>query len=317
MSTAVDLHIEEYGAGEPAIVLMHGFAGSARNLRPQARFLADRHRVILFDARGHARSAAQTIPPSTNRSRSSKTCAHGRTHSDQARCRGRHQHGCRDRASLCASISGVDRRTRARVVSQLRQRIIVGARDRRRDRGGGSRGSGSGSSGAADDTTRSRRSGSDKGSSSTTRARFRRAPPRARAAAVVERAEALRALTVPTLVIAGERDIRRSNRRAPSSRCCRTSAFVIPDAGHVVNLENPESFNEALSNFLSEIEATEMNAAIARKEPGVGRVRLRAFEGHCPQRRTGRRASTSSAPPQHHVLTRDTRWQYMCCMPAR
>ncbi|HEX3595161.1 MAG TPA: alpha/beta fold hydrolase, partial [Polyangiaceae bacterium] len=58
MSTTVELHVEEYGAGAPAIVGVHGFAGSARNFRPQARFLRDRHRVILFDVRGHARSAA-------------------------------------------------------------------------------------------------------------------------------------------------------------------------------------------------------------------------------------------------------------------
>src|SRR5437016_846174 len=41
---------------------MHGFGGSARNFRAQARFFAEAHRVILFDARGHARSAAPPDP---------------------------------------------------------------------------------------------------------------------------------------------------------------------------------------------------------------------------------------------------------------
>jgi pimeloyl-ACP methyl ester carboxylesterase len=54
----VPLHIEEYGTNEPTIVLMHGFAGSARNFRPQARFLKQKNRVIVFDLRGHARSFA-------------------------------------------------------------------------------------------------------------------------------------------------------------------------------------------------------------------------------------------------------------------
>jgi len=40
------------------VVLAHGFAGSARNFRPQARALAPRYRVARFDARGHARSPA-------------------------------------------------------------------------------------------------------------------------------------------------------------------------------------------------------------------------------------------------------------------
>jgi len=39
-------------------VLAHGFGGSARNFRPQARALAPRYRVARFDARGHARSPA-------------------------------------------------------------------------------------------------------------------------------------------------------------------------------------------------------------------------------------------------------------------
>jgi pimeloyl-ACP methyl ester carboxylesterase len=54
----VQLHIEEYGTNEPTIVLMHGFAGSARNFRPQSRFLKEKYRVFLFDLRGHARSEA-------------------------------------------------------------------------------------------------------------------------------------------------------------------------------------------------------------------------------------------------------------------
>ena len=53
----VSLHVEEHGNG-PAIVLLHGFAGSARNFRPQVRALSNRYRAVCFDARGHARSEA-------------------------------------------------------------------------------------------------------------------------------------------------------------------------------------------------------------------------------------------------------------------
>ncbi|MEN8160069.1 MAG: alpha/beta fold hydrolase, partial [Myxococcota bacterium] len=40
------------------MVLAHGFGGSARNWRPQLRSLRGSHRTIVYDARGHARSAA-------------------------------------------------------------------------------------------------------------------------------------------------------------------------------------------------------------------------------------------------------------------
>jgi pimeloyl-ACP methyl ester carboxylesterase len=53
--------MESVGTG-PDLVLAHGFAGSARNWRPQVRALRDRYRVTTWDARGHARSPA---PPGT------------------------------------------------------------------------------------------------------------------------------------------------------------------------------------------------------------------------------------------------------------
>jgi pimeloyl-ACP methyl ester carboxylesterase len=53
----VQLHTEISGTGAP-VLLCHGFGGSARNFRMQARALQDRFRVTLFDLRGHARSPA-------------------------------------------------------------------------------------------------------------------------------------------------------------------------------------------------------------------------------------------------------------------
>jgi pimeloyl-ACP methyl ester carboxylesterase len=58
MAAAV-LHVEVQGPeGAPGVVLAHGFGGSARNWRPQLRSLRDSHRSVVYDARGHARSAA-------------------------------------------------------------------------------------------------------------------------------------------------------------------------------------------------------------------------------------------------------------------
>jgi pimeloyl-ACP methyl ester carboxylesterase len=54
---ATGLHVETHGTG-PALVLAHGFGGSARNWRPQLRALKSELTVHLYDARGHARSPA-------------------------------------------------------------------------------------------------------------------------------------------------------------------------------------------------------------------------------------------------------------------
>ncbi len=57
------LHCETSGkAGAPRVVLCHGFGGSARNWRMQARVLRDDFQVTLFDLRGHSRSAAPDAP---------------------------------------------------------------------------------------------------------------------------------------------------------------------------------------------------------------------------------------------------------------
>ncbi len=61
-SGELSLYAERWGDAGPLVVLGHGFGGSARNFRPQARVLAASHRVIVFDARGHARSDAPEAP---------------------------------------------------------------------------------------------------------------------------------------------------------------------------------------------------------------------------------------------------------------
>jgi len=58
---SVRLHVESKGAG-PTVVFAHGFGGSARNFRVQARALSDRFRIVSYDARGHARSEAPSDP---------------------------------------------------------------------------------------------------------------------------------------------------------------------------------------------------------------------------------------------------------------
>jgi pimeloyl-ACP methyl ester carboxylesterase len=58
MTTPLRLHVERQGTAAPPVVLAHGFAGSARNFRVQARALSSEASVVTYDARGHARSEA-------------------------------------------------------------------------------------------------------------------------------------------------------------------------------------------------------------------------------------------------------------------
>jgi 3-oxoadipate enol-lactonase len=58
-------------------------------------------------------------------------------------------------------------------------------------------------------------------------------------------------ITMPTLVLCGERDW--ANRRlskALAERITTAELQVVPDAGHVANVDAPEAFNEMLRSFL-------------------------------------------------------------------
>jgi pimeloyl-ACP methyl ester carboxylesterase len=66
----------------------------------------------------------------------------------------------------------------------------------------------------------------------------------------------MRKLTVPTLIIAGDED---EPCLEPSLLLKRTlpaaGLWVVPDTGHTVNLEEPEAFNHALTEFLAAVES--------------------------------------------------------------
>jgi 3-oxoadipate enol-lactonase len=72
-----------------------------------------------------------------------------------------------------------------------------------------------------------------------------------RAGARFDVAETASRLDIPTLVVCGDRD--RHNlplSRALAAVMPRADLQVIPDAGHVVNLEQPNAFTEAVRRFL-------------------------------------------------------------------
>ena len=240
-------------------MLSHGFAGSARNFRPQARFLRDRHRVVLFDARGHARSAAPIDP---------------------------------DEYTPDAFVSDMQRMVeRARAASVVIVGVSMGAAIALRyalrypDTITGLvlasyPSAGSASSWALSLADALDREGAevagerfvwgggrfDAASAKLIRQGFLEHRPEALSLvlrrflaiepAPAERKKDLAALRVPTLLVAGERDVPSvESTRALAALLPVATHVVVPDAGHVLNLEKPESFNEALSHFLSGIEA--------------------------------------------------------------
>ena len=55
-----DLHIEQYGAGEPA-VLIHGSGSWGVDTFPAQRELGDEFQVLLMDRRGHGQSPPSAV----------------------------------------------------------------------------------------------------------------------------------------------------------------------------------------------------------------------------------------------------------------
>ena len=66
--------------------------------------------------------------------------------------------------------------------------------------------------------------------------------------------EALPHINVPTLLICGDKDVRAPLSVAENLKASipDSTLVVLPDAGHVCNIESPEDFNMAVRNFLNE-----------------------------------------------------------------
>jgi pimeloyl-ACP methyl ester carboxylesterase len=69
------------------------------------------------------------------------------------------------------------------------------------------------------------------------------------------RDELLKSIDVPTILIFGEEDsVTDLNvARSMQNRISNSDLFIIKNAGHYSNLEQPEQFNSVLLNFLTEV----------------------------------------------------------------
>ena len=245
------LHVVREGDG-PCVVLGHGFAGSARNFRPQLRALRDRYRSVSFDARGHARSEAPHVAGDYGIERFVSDLARVLEQSECAAAvvgglsmgalvglRFALAHPERVRGLVLASFPAPPSHALAFAESIEREGLeAAGAR-----------------------FVWGPDSGLDAAGAALVRQGFLEHPAHALAAVLRELlavqppleswASEWGAVAVPTLVVAGEQD-------AGSLVASQQLAATLPDArlvviegaGHVVNLSRPAEFNEALLDFL-------------------------------------------------------------------
>jgi 3-oxoadipate enol-lactonase len=66
----------------------------------------------------------------------------------------------------------------------------------------------------------------------------------------------LSSITVPALVLVGEEDTLTppSDARQMATQIPDSRMLILPEAGHLSNLENPKAFNTALRGFLAELQ---------------------------------------------------------------
>jgi 3-oxoadipate enol-lactonase len=259
--STIDLHVEHYGAGSPTIVLMHGFGGSARNFRAQARELKARYHVILFDARGHARSAAPSDPAEYQPEKfvedlarllagegSGAAVVGGLSMGASIALRFAIEHPNSVRALVLCSFPSPGDRSSSSWALRFADAIEL--------RGLDAAGSEFVWSGDRFDNEAGR----------LIRQGFLEHRPHALVAIlrnviaaqpdIADLRDELDRIAIPTLVIVGKRDRASLEPSRELERRIRGAEFFeVPDAGHVVNLEKPKVFNNILGGFLGGFEA--------------------------------------------------------------
>ncbi len=260
----VKLHSEVVGQGTP-MLLMHGFAGSARNFRPQARAFADAFRTLTFDARGHGRSEAPEDP-------AAYSVAHFVEDARELLDRNGMQQAVVGGLSMGAAIAlSFAQRYPERVHALVLASIPAG------------RGSSDGVAAIAEEfasmiETRGleaagerfvwgEKSGLDEATRPWVRQGFLEHAPHGLAhtlrgviAAIPTWSESkaeLEAIAIPALVVAGALDPPSRSAGEIVARTLPKGQFVcIEDGGHVVNLSARDAFNDAMRAFLERFVAT-------------------------------------------------------------
>lgn len=258
------LHYLDEGAGDPPLLLVHAFPLSASMWEPQIAAIAPRHRVIAPDMRGFG----QSVVPSERAAYSVATWADDLAALITALDLGPVVLGGLSMGGYVA-FAFVRRHPEA-LAGVLLADTRPGAdtaevRARREDQQ--SRLAATGEPGALADELLGPLVGSASTRGDETLAAARQLLAANRAEGVIGALEALKnrpdstgdlgAIAVPTVVVVGEQD--RPSPPAEAERMAKAirgaRLVVIPDAGHLSNMENPAAFNAAVEGLLDRVRA--------------------------------------------------------------
>ena len=261
----IQLYYESTGEGFP-LVLAHEFAGDFRSWEPQVRYFSRYYRVITYNARGYPPSDVPSDEDAYLQEMAVEDLrgllehlgielAHigglsmggtlalnfGLTYPEMAKSLiiAAAGSGSTDaeawRANVFAQSRGMEERGMAFMegYSQGEARVQLRRKDPRGYR----------------EFTDQFLSHSSLGSALTFRGVQGKRPP------VFALEERMRALTVPTLIMLGDEDEPCIEPSIFMKRCIPTSGLVMfPQAGHAINLEDPDLFNRSMQDFLTAVE---------------------------------------------------------------
>ena len=262
----VGIEYREAGSGFP-LVLAHEFGGSMESWEPQVRFFSRRYRVITYNARGYPPSDVPDDPDAYSQDRAVEDLYQllGHLSIEQAHVGGismgggmavhfglRHPEMARSLIVASTGSGSTNPEQFAQVCEERATRFEREGMD------------------GADDYTR----GADRiqllrkdpvgwaefaelfgrhspiGAAHTLRGvQVKRGP-------IFAVEEQLRALQVPTLILAGDEDEPCLEPSLFLKRCISRSGLALfPQSGHTINLEEPALFNDVVLDFLTAVEA--------------------------------------------------------------
>ncbi len=264
----VELHYEDVGSGTP-MVFVHEFAGDHRSWEMQLRFFSRRYRCIAFAARGYPPSDVPSDPGAYSQDRATDDIAAvirgldlgpahvvglsmgafatvhlGLRHPQLARslvvagvgygaAPGKRDQFRAEVDATAARIRAEGMQKMAAIYSRGPTRLIFEEKD--------PRGYAEFQAQLAEHST--------EGSALTMQGVQRERP------SLFDLEAGLKEMTTPTLVIAGDEDDPTIEPSIFLKRTIPTSALlVMPKCGHTMNLEDPDAFNRAVLDFVTQVD---------------------------------------------------------------
>lgn len=249
------LNVLDEGEGHP-LVLLHGLGGCWRDWEPQLDTLRDRYRVIVIEHRGHGRSALPGGPVSIAQFAADVAAVCRDLGVDRAWVVGLSMGGMIAQELALAEPDLVEALVLCDTGTHMGERAAAWLRaeaDRVREHGfPDARGEVAGSTIWSRWTLEHQPEvarGNIRESQGTDPDAWAEA---ALAVAAHDTRDRVGAIACPTLVIWGDEDGALPAKLAdPLAAALDAALVVIPDAGHVCNLEQPAAFNRAVEEFLS------------------------------------------------------------------